>query len=70
MRGRGEDIFQGMRLKKRLLEAVAASRAHMLIGLGWVDGWGEGKVVLFRQGSVWGFWDLVGEDHERGLMVS
>ena len=33
------------------MEVIAAVRAHMLFGLGWVDRWGKGKVVFFRQGS-------------------
>ena len=65
MSGRGGENFQGV----RPLEAVAAARAHMFFGLGWVDGCIEGKVVFLRQGSVWESQDLVGEDDDRGLMI-
>ena len=49
-RERGGEIFQGV----RSLEAVAATRDHMLFGLGWFDGWGEGKVVFFKGRGVCG----------------
>ena len=29
------------------MEAVAAAEAHMLIGLGWIDGWVKEKVFYF-----------------------
>ena len=37
------DFSQGV----RPLEAVYAVRSHMIFILGWVDGWGYGKVVVF-----------------------
>ena len=43
VRGRGEENFQGV----CPLEAVAAARDHLIFILGWVDGWGEEKVVIF-----------------------
>ena len=36
-------IFQGV----RPLEAVAAAGAYMFFGLGWIDVWGKGGVVVF-----------------------
>ena len=50
LRLREEDIFQGV----RLLEAVASARAHMLFGMGWFDGWGEGWVVFLKAGGCVG----------------
>ena len=32
------------------LETVSAARAHILFGIGWVDRWGEGKVVFLGRG--------------------
>ena len=49
-RERRREKFQGV----RPLEAIATTRDHMLFELGWVDAWGEGKVVFFEAGECVG----------------
>ena len=42
-RDRGGENFKGV----SPLESVAGARGHIIFILGCVDGWGEGKVVIF-----------------------